>query len=401
MLVLAGALAATQLISPSGSTIAVTEAGPSDGVDPFMPSITTQPPTVVPPGDAGGTVSGGTSGLYGGTLNVASCDPARMVAFLASHPDKAAAWAGIQGISPADIPGYVAGLTPVLLRADTAVTNHGFADGAATTLHSVLQAGTAVLVDRYGVARARCACGNPLTPSTVTTPAGYTGDRWAAFDPAHVVTATPTLAPMTKLTLVDPVSLAVFTRPVGSNGTTDQASTSSTTASPSTSLQPAPHPQPSDNGNLPKPAPVLRVPNVIGQDIGTATATLENQGFQVDMNAVDGAGGGTVLSTDPAPGTRVQPGSKITLNVLANKEKKHDNAQVPNVTGHTLSNAVQTLDSAGYTNVAAQGSHDPNGIVVDQQPSGGSSADPATKITLTVQSSTPTTTNGLGGLIGN
>ena len=111
----------------------------------------------------------------------------------------------------------------MLLRADTAVTNHGFTDGAATTLHSVLQAGSAVLIDRYGVPRARCACGNPLTPSTLASPTGYTGTRWAAFDPAHVVAVTPTPTPMTQLELVDPVSLIVFTRPVGGNGHSDQA----------------------------------------------------------------------------------------------------------------------------------------------------------------------------------
>jgi len=199
VLVLAGAVVATQLIKPSESSMAVTEPGPSDGVNPFMPSTTTQPPTVIPPVGTGGSVSGGTSGLYGGTLNVASCDPAKMVAFLADHPDKGAAWASVEGISPADIPGYVAGLTPVLLRADTAVTNHGFADGDATTLQSVLETGTAVLVDRYGVPRARCACGNPLTPPTLAHPTGYTGDRWAAFDPAHVVTVAPTSVPMARV----------------------------------------------------------------------------------------------------------------------------------------------------------------------------------------------------------
>jgi len=269
VLVLAGAVVATQLIKPPDSAVAVTEPGPSDGVNPFMPSMTTQPPTVVSPVGTGGSVSGGTSGLYGGTLNVASCDPAKMVAFLADHPDKGAAWASVEGISPADIPGYVAGLTPVLLRADTAVTNHGFADGDATTLHSVLQAGTAVLVDRYGVPRARCACGNPLTPPTLVHPSSYTGDRWAAFDPAHVVTVAPTSAPLTQLTLVDPVTLAVFTRPVGGAGATDQAQGNppgpTSTALPTTplpqqaSFQPPPPPpvtQPTSDGANPQPPPV-------------------------------------------------------------------------------------------------------------------------------------------------
>jgi hypothetical protein len=43
-----------------------------------------------------------------------------------------------------------------------------------------------------------------------------------------------------------------------------------------------------------------------------------------------------------------------------------------------------------------QGPDDPGAIVVDQQPSGGSSADAATKITLTVRVSGATPTNGFG-----
>ena len=58
-------------------------------------------------------------------------------------------------------PGYLRGLTSVVLRADTQVTNHGFRDARVTGFQSVLQAGTAVLVDNRGVPRVRCACGSP------------------------------------------------------------------------------------------------------------------------------------------------------------------------------------------------------------------------------------------------
>ena len=53
------------------------------------------------------------------------------------------------------------------------------------------------------------------------------------------------------------------------------------------------------------------------------------------------------------------------------------------------------LSGAGYINVAVQGSTDPNGAVVDQQPSGGTAADTGTKITLAVQSNSTSPTNGL------
>lgn len=269
-LVLAGAVVSARLITPSRDPgTAVTEPTPAGGANPFMPSITTQPPKVVVPVASGGTVSGSTAGLYGGTLDVASCDPAKMVTFLLDHPDKGAAWAGVEGVGSADLPAYVAELTPVLLRADTAVTNHGFANSAATTLHSVLQAGTAVLVDRYGVPRARCACGNPLTPSTLLSPTGYTGARWAAFDPAHVVTVAPTSTPVTQLSLVDPVSLTAFTRPVGGNGASDRIPTPPPTASPTPVPAPRQPPAPVAAGPAP-PVVVVQAPQAPQEDPPTS-----------------------------------------------------------------------------------------------------------------------------------
>ncbi|MFF7749349.1 DUF6777 domain-containing protein [Streptomyces sp. NPDC007971] len=76
-------------------------------------------------------------------------------------------------------------------RRDTRVTNHG-CDGGATSFQSVLQAGTAVLVDAHGVPRARCICGNPLTPPVAqrATPR-LTGDHWAAYRPSTTVMVLP------------------------------------------------------------------------------------------------------------------------------------------------------------------------------------------------------------------
>lgn len=117
----------------------------------------TSAPTTTPAGGQTvvGTVEGNTAGLYGGTLNGASCDREKQIAFLQANPDKAAAFAGVLGIRTDQVSDYLRGLTPVVLREDTRVTNHGFVDGAATSFQSVLQAGTAVLVDEYGIPRVR------------------------------------------------------------------------------------------------------------------------------------------------------------------------------------------------------------------------------------------------------
>jgi hypothetical protein len=84
-----------------------------------------------------------------------------------------------------DIPQFLDALTPVRLRYDTRVTNHGFRDGEARPFQAILQAGTAVLVDRHGVPRNRCSCGNPLTePSSIDSDAGV--DQAEALDLQHL-----------------------------------------------------------------------------------------------------------------------------------------------------------------------------------------------------------------------
>jgi hypothetical protein len=100
-------------------------------------------------------------GLYGGSLEQ-TCDPELLIAYLESEPEKAAAWAGVQGINVDLIPEFIRSLTPAILQVDTRVTNHGFSGGEATPRQSILPAGTAVLVDDTDQPRVRCYCGNPL-----------------------------------------------------------------------------------------------------------------------------------------------------------------------------------------------------------------------------------------------
>jgi uncharacterized protein DUF6777 len=171
--------------------------------NPFMPKIGADQPNVTAPPGTGGSFSGSTPGLYGGTRNIATCDPQQMVAYLAANPDKAAAWASVLGITPADIPSYVSELTPMILRSDTVVTNHGFQNGRPTTLSSVLQAGTAVLVDKFGTPATKCYCGNPLTPPRRTSSATYSGTPWPSFSSAAITQVQPSAAPIQNFTIID------------------------------------------------------------------------------------------------------------------------------------------------------------------------------------------------------
>ncbi|MEV0930817.1 DUF6777 domain-containing protein [Streptomyces phaeochromogenes] len=189
------------------------------GPDPFTDSTATTtatPPPVTrtpqstPTGNATATgegvrsVSGGTPGLYGGTRRVGSCDVDRQVRFLTADQVKARAFAQAAGIAQAGIPDYLRGLTSVVLRADTRVTNHGFRDGRATEYQAVLQAGTAVLVDNRGVPRVRCACGNPLKPPVALqgTP-GHNGSPWSGYRPAKVVVVTAAPRVIVNITIIN------------------------------------------------------------------------------------------------------------------------------------------------------------------------------------------------------
>jgi hypothetical protein len=181
---------------------------------------------------AGRIVTGTEPAVYGGSRDTQVCDAAGLVAFLTDpgNEAKAEAWADTLGVEVADIESYVAGLTAVRLRWDTRVTNHGFSDGEATPFQSLLQAGTAVLVDDTGVPRVKCNCGNPLGEPT---PLGDAGESdaldleaaaenpdvaWEGLDPTQAVSIEPGGSAVTEITLVDVDTGGLLDRPVGSDG---------------------------------------------------------------------------------------------------------------------------------------------------------------------------------------
>ncbi|MFJ1532119.1 DUF6777 domain-containing protein [Streptomyces mirabilis] len=150
-------------------------------------------------------VSGSTPGLYGGTRNTASCDVEKQVKALQAEPAKNKAFASVEGVQPSAVPAYLRSLTPVQLRMDTRVTNHGYRGGAATDYQAVLQTGTAVLVDGHGVPRVRCACGNPLTPAVAQrTVPRRTGDTWTSYRSQNVVVVLPATTTIDVFVIYDP-----------------------------------------------------------------------------------------------------------------------------------------------------------------------------------------------------
>ncbi|MFI9151708.1 DUF6777 domain-containing protein [Streptomyces sp. NPDC053367] len=199
--------------SGAGGEVFLQAAGKS-GPDPFTestatdssaPPVTPSPATETPPSNAVRGVDGDTPGLYGGTRNTATCDVQKQIRALRAAPAKNRAFASVAGVEPSGVPAYLRGLTPVQLRVDTRVTNHGYHDGAATAYQAVLQAGTAVLVDDRGVPRVRCACGNPLTPPVALqgTPRP-TGDSWPSYRSSNVVVVNPAPVEIKVFVIYDP-----------------------------------------------------------------------------------------------------------------------------------------------------------------------------------------------------
>jgi hypothetical protein len=243
------------------------------------------------------SLDGTEPGLYGGTRQAASCDPDQLVAFLEDDPDKGAAWADVQGIDPADIGGYVDGLTPLLLPADTRVTNHGFAGSVATPRQSVLQTGTAVMVDELGVPRVRCSCGNPLAePEPVEGTTSYRGDAWDAFTPDDLAAVAPGDEPVDTFVVLDVESGEEFLRPAGSTGDDDRATTPDqvTATGAVTGVPP-------ESGTVAESAVSITFPPAGGEVTGTMDIVFTGEGITVS-SAIELTG-----SFDPASSTMSGP----------------------------------------------------------------------------------------------
>ncbi|MET9322350.1 DUF6777 domain-containing protein [Streptomyces sp. NPDC003038] len=249
----------------------------ASGPDPFTESTAaaatqaTPPPASPPPtvDTTQGTtvtrsVSGAAPGVYGGTKDVASCDVEKQIKVLAAQPAKNSAFALVLGIGPTDVPGYLRSLTPVQLRMDTRVTNHGYKEGRATAYQAVLQAGTAVLVDGKGVPRVRCACGNPLREPVPLKPNSKRyGQPWTAYHPQNVVVIAPSVKIINKIVIYDHKNRRWYERDRGAKpATPDKPIAPPAVPTPTYSTPPA-VPTPTYSTPPVIPAPTYSTPPVI------------------------------------------------------------------------------------------------------------------------------------------
>ena len=87
----------------------------------------------------------------------------------------------------------------------------------------------------------------------------------------------------------------------------------------------------------------VAVPDVEGKQESAAETTLQNDGFSVSIqqDTTSTQPSGTVVNQSPTGGTKVAPGSKVTIYVSGA-------TSVPNVVGLPQASAQTSLQSAGF-----------------------------------------------------
>jgi serine/threonine-protein kinase len=133
--------------------------------------------------------------------------------------------------------------------------------------------------------------------------------------------------------------------------------------------------------NGPQP---IAVPSVVGESFASASSALQGAGFAVARKDVDSTQpAGTVITQNPTGGTSAAKGSTVTLTVA-----KGPKAQlVPDVTSQDEPTATSNLKASGFNvDVQHQDTTDPtqDGIVLTQDPAGGTQAKPGTTVTIVV-----------------
>lgn len=131
----------------------------------------------------------------------------------------------------------------------------------------------------------------------------------------------------------------------------------------------------------------VSVPPVVGETRNAAEQQLSAVGL-VSSASEESSGrpAGEVLSQSPNAGTKVDPGSTVSLVVSSGPEPVTD-VDVPNVVGLTRSDAVSNLQSLGLSPSVTQQTTDiqpQDGRVIDQNPGGGTTVKEGTRVVVVV-----------------
>lgn len=131
----------------------------------------------------------------------------------------------------------------------------------------------------------------------------------------------------------------------------------------------------------------IDVPNVVGKSRNDAINTLENAGFKTAEDSSQYSSSvpeGYVISQSPNGG-KLEKGKTVTFVISKGQEPPapDPDPNVPNVVGWRLSEAVSSLQNAGF-NVSISGSEDPDAKVVSQSPQSGTAPKGST-VTITTE----------------
>jgi serine/threonine-protein kinase len=128
--------------------------------------------------------------------------------------------------------------------------------------------------------------------------------------------------------------------------------------------------------------PEVEIPSVVGQSRDSAVAELTQAGLDAQVVEVNSdKEEGTVTAQSPSAGTVVVEGTRVRINISTGPRP----VTVPNVIGLPYDQAASELQSAGFGVARVDVASDlASGIVVNQDPDGGSSSSKGTTVTLSV-----------------
>ena len=149
----------------------------------------------------------------------------------------------------------------------------------------------------------------------------------------------------------------------------------------------------------------VTVPNVVGQREQSARATLQERGFEVEVvRQSSDQPGGIVVEQDPAAGSRLAPGTRVSIAVSTGPQPTQtvtqttttattattapettETTEMPDLVGTEYPDAVEELVDAGlFPDSFPVDSAEERGNVVDQRPSAGTEVVPGSDVRLDV-----------------
>ncbi|HWJ66256.1 MAG TPA: Stk1 family PASTA domain-containing Ser/Thr kinase [Nocardioides sp.] len=145
--------------------------------------------------------------------------------------------------------------------------------------------------------------------------------------------------------------------------------------------------------------PEVRVPSVVGQDIGAARDEIGDAGLEIDDRTAecsDDYEGGQVIRQDPGGDEYAAPTATVFLTISSGP----CDFPLPSVTDQRQNPAIKALVAAGIPRanikVTQCDEDDPKGTVVEQTPLAGTAVDRDTRVTLCVSDGPTAVPNVVG-----